>query len=107
MSESVETAELDGAHKSGARTDAEFSVIKARPQVDSAPTQTPPTAQGSRKVSSSARAMLFLVAAVCVSVVAVMVSQLVAGSAWEWVNPVAVACVVLAVVGFFAAPRAH
>jgi ABC-type phosphate transport system auxiliary subunit len=51
--------------------------------------------------------MLFLVAAVCLSVVAVLVSQLVAGSAWEWVNPLAVAFVVLAVVGFFAAPRAH
>jgi uncharacterized membrane protein YvlD (DUF360 family) len=50
---------------------------------------------------------LFLAVAVCLSIVAVMVSQLVPGSAWEWVNTGVVACVVLAVVGFFAAPRSH
>jgi hypothetical protein len=51
--------------------------------------------------------MWFLVAAVCISIVTVMVSQLVPGSAWAWVNTGAVACMVLAVVGFFAAPRAQ
>jgi len=107
MSEAVETARLGGSRKSGARTDAEFTLIKARPPVGSAPTQTPSTAQASRKVSTSARAMWFLVAAVCISIVTVMVSQLVPGSAWAWVNTGAVACMVLAVVGFFAAPRAQ
>jgi len=43
-------------------------------------------------------------AAACLLVVAVIVSQLVPGPAWEWVNTGAVACVVVAVVGFFAAP---
>ena len=107
MSEAVETAKLGGSRKSGARTDAEFTLIKARPLVGSAPTQTPPTAQASRKASTSARATWFLVAAVCLSIVTVVVSQLVPGSAWAWVNTGAVACMVLAVVGFFAAPRAQ
>jgi hypothetical protein len=107
MSEAVETAKLGGSRKSGTHTDAEFTLIKARPLVGSAPTQTPPTAQASRKASTSARAMWFLVAAVCLSFVTVVVSQLVPGSAWAWVNTGAVACMVLAVVGFFAAPRAQ
>ena len=105
MSEAVETAKLGGSRKSGARADAEFTVMKAWPMVGSAPTQTPPTDQASRKLSTSARAMWFLVAAVCLAIVAVIVSQLVPGSAWAWVNTGAVACMVLAVVGFFAAPR--
>ena len=46
--------------------------------------------------------MRFVVAAVCFLIAAVIVSQLVAGFAWEWVSTGAVACVVLAVVGFFA-----
>jgi hypothetical protein len=107
MSEAVETAKLGGSRKSGARTETEFTLIKAQPLVGSAPTQTPPTAQTSRKASTSARATWFLVAAVCLLIVAVVVSQLVAGSAWAWVNTGAVACMVLAVVGFFAAPRAQ
>jgi len=88
-------------------TDAGFTVIKAQPLVGSAPTETPPAARTSRKDSTSARATWFLVAAVCLLVVAVMVSQLVPGFAWEWVNTGAVACMVLAVVGFFAVPRAR
>jgi hypothetical protein len=107
MSEAIETAKLGGSHESDARTDAELTLIKARPLERSAPAQTPPTAHASRKVSTSARAMSFLIAAVCLFIVAVMVSQLVPGSAWEWVNTGAVACTVLAVVGFFAAPRAR
>jgi membrane protein YdbS with pleckstrin-like domain len=91
MSKAVETAKLD----------------EARPQVGSPPTQTAATGQASKKVSTSARAMWFLVAAVCLSIVAVTVGQLVPGSAWEWVNTGAVACMVLAVVGFFAVPRAR
>ncbi len=106
MSEAVETAKLGGSRKSGAHPDAELTLIKARPLVGSPPTKTPPTAQASRKVSTNVRAMSFLVAAVCLLIVAVMVSQLVPGPAWEWVNTGAVACIVLAVVGFFAAPRA-
>ncbi len=107
MSEAVETAKLGGSHESGARTDVELNLIKARPLVGSAPTKTPRTAQASKKVSTSARAMRFLAAAVCLLIVALVVSQLVPGSAWEWVNTGAVACMALAVVGFFAAPRAH
>jgi hypothetical protein len=107
MSETVEMADLDGSSKSGVRANAEFNVIKARPLVRSRPTQAPPTVPASRNISNSARAMLFLAVAVCLSIVAVMVSQLVPGSAWEWVNTGVVACVVLAVVGFFAAPRSH
>jgi hypothetical protein len=107
MSEAVETANLGGTRKSGTRTDAEFSLIRARPLVGPAATQTPPSAQASKKVSTSARAIWFLVTAMCLSIVTVVVSQLVPGSAWAWVNTGAVACMVLAVVGFFAAPRAQ
>ena len=54
MSEAVETAKLGGSHESGARTDVELNLIKARPLVGSAPTKTSRTAQASRKVSTSA-----------------------------------------------------
>ena len=100
-------SEARGIRKLGVLTNAEFTVIKAQPLVGSAPPQAPPTAQASRNVSTSARATWFLVAAVCLLIVAVVVSQLVPGSAWAWVNTGAVACMVLAVVGFFAAPRSQ
>jgi hypothetical protein len=105
MSEAVETGKLSGSLKLGGRTEAEFAPINAQPLVGSAPTQTPPTARTSGKVSTSDLAMWFVVAAVCLSSVTVVVSQLVPGSAWAWVNTGGVACMVLAVVGFFAAPR--
>ncbi|MGO9963728.1 MAG: hypothetical protein ACLPUG_09920 [Acidimicrobiales bacterium] len=77
-------------------------MIKAQRPAGSAPTS--PTAQASAEASARARATGFLLAAACLLVVAVIVSQLVPGPAWEWVNTGAVACVVVAVVGFFAAP---
>ncbi len=80
-------------------------MIKVQPFVGSSPTQKPSAAETTRKASTSARAARFLVAAVCFLIAAVIVSQLVAGFAWEWVSTGVVACVVLAVVGFFAVPH--
>jgi hypothetical protein len=105
MSDAVESEKSSGSLKLGGRTESECTPINAQPFVGSTPAQTPPTAQASRKVSTSDLAMWFVVAAVCLSSVTVVVSQLVPGSAWAWVNTGGVACMVLAVVGFFAAPR--
>lgn len=107
MSEAVETAKLGGSYESGARTDAELNLIKARPLVGSAPTKTPRTAQASKKVSTSVLGNAIPSSRRVPSHRGVSGEPASARFRVEWVNTGAVACMALAVVGFFAAPRAH